>query len=114
MGVLAVVLTLAGCKTILNVDSEFDLPGGETKMFNIDPIRREQTIKVEVTSNDEPVSVVVILEKEKNSAKAPLAKLEKTKQGTLDATIPANEEAVVVVGGVPQGKKTHVKLTIRN
>lgn len=122
LGVL--LLALAGCrKPVLNEDRQFDLSQGTPSFtFTVEPIKQAQTIKVQVSA-DEPVTVVVGLKKDeealindimrsKFSDKA-LAKEAKTKEASLQAAIPANEAAAVIVSR-EANKATKVRLKVAN
>src|SRR3954454_19727011 len=109
-GVLALLplLFLVGCqRTVLKVDKEFELSGATNEQrFTIDPIKKEQTIHVNVTA-DNPVGVYVGIQKDaedvgkealsKKFTDKTLAKQSKETNVSLDATIPPNTEAHIIV-----------------
>jgi hypothetical protein len=126
MGTVCVALLMlglvSGCgKTKLQTDANFELPM-EGKPFEIDPIKSEQKIKVTGTATGAKVNVFVFLKKDEASAEKEimslkftpiiLAKQEKTEAINLEATIPANETAVVRV--TRAGAKASVQLKITN
>jgi hypothetical protein len=123
--VLALVLGLtAGCgKPKLDKHSNFELTGGDGNSFFVDPIKTDQNIKVSGKSSDAIVNVYIYLKKNEMDAKkeinsrkpgnAVLAKQEKTDTIDLEATIPANEEAVIYCSAA-SNKKTSVDLRITN
>jgi hypothetical protein len=105
----------------LDVDYDFDVSGGGD-MKILEAIGREQTIKVSGSAAPAPVNVFIYLDKNKTNAGKEiltmkfspiiLANDEKTENFNLEATIPANEMAVVHV--TRAGTATHVKLKITN
>jgi hypothetical protein len=118
------LLMLVGCgRTTLNVEEEFVVPiDGKFKL--VDAIKKEQTIKVNATSTEGPFSVFIYLEKNRDAAEAEATKKQFTdktiayKQGVesvenLEARIPANEAAVVMVWR-SSAKASKVKLKITN
>ncbi len=118
------LLILAGCmRTTLNVEEEFVVPA-DGKFKVIDAIKSEQTIKVNATSTEGPFSVFVFLEKNRDAAEGEANQKkfsDKTiahKQGVesvenLEARIPANESAIVMVWR-SSAKASKVKLKITN
>jgi hypothetical protein len=89
----------------------------------VDPISKEQTIKVAATATSGQFNLFVYLEKDKTDAEKAidanktspkiLAREEKKEKAEVTATIPANERAVVcIMSG--DGKKADVKLRITN
>jgi hypothetical protein len=120
LAVLA-LLVLAGCRTSLSVDKQFENPPDGT-FIEVDPIKSAQTIKVTATA-DAPVGVYVFLKKDRDAAEAEalakkytgitIAKEEKGENIALQATIPANEAAIVMVSNAT-AKRANVKLKIKN
>ncbi len=122
--VCALLLVLAGCsRTTLNLEESFKVPiDGKFKV--IEAIKSEQTIKVNATSTDGPFSVFVFLEKNRDAAEAEATAKKFTdktiahKTGVesvenLEARIPANESAIVMVWR-SSAKASKVKLKITN
>ena len=119
-GVLA-LFVLAGCRTSLSVEKQFENPP-EGTFIEVDPIKSAQTIKVTATA-DAPVGVYVFLKKDRDAAEkealakkytgVTLAKEEKNESINLQAAIPANEAAMVMVANAT-AKKANVKLKITN
>jgi hypothetical protein len=117
---IVLVAAAAGCRT-LNVEKSFEVSAVGEHNIALDPIRTEQKIKVVVTSTA-PVSAFVFLEPDTDDVrkavmglrKSPkmLASSEKKEDATLEATIPANSTAVVMVVGT--GKSATVKVRITN
>ena len=112
---------VAGC-TKLDTESMFDVPP-EGKIFTVDPIKSQQTVKAEGTATGGPVNVYLYLERNKAAAQKDIlaqklvspfimARVETTGDFNLEATIPANETAVVEV--TRAGKPAKVKLHITN
>jgi hypothetical protein len=126
VGVLSLlaVLPLAGCTQYkLDYEKQFDLSPQDKISYTmtVPPIKKEQVIKVSVTA-DNPVNVLIGLEKDekalndeylknKYTAKTMTKEL-KTQQASLQATVPANESAVVLV--LVHDKKSNVKVRITN
>src|SRR5262245_19263748 len=107
--VVVALLVVVGCgkpKLDQSYDSEVSFSGTE---YTIDPIKSEQKIKVNGTATA-PVDVFIYLQKNKDAADKEivsrkysaiiLAKQEKTPGIALEATIPANEAAIVRVSSV--------------
>jgi uncharacterized protein YgbK (DUF1537 family) len=115
---VCVLLMTVGCQRKL-VDKTLEIGVGEVHSFTVDAPQRAQQVIVEATA-DEPVSVYLVLEKDHNAAKdavqsgkAPadsLGKEEKKKEVKFEATVPAKNEYVVLVGGAT--KKTNVKVKV--
>ncbi|HYV36141.1 MAG TPA: hypothetical protein VE988_10585, partial [Gemmataceae bacterium] len=82
----------------------FDLEDG-IREITVDPVDREQTIKIDVKATGGPVSFYVYLAKDANTARKDnplpkdtdriLKKVEKTEAITVDVPIPANNAATV-------------------
>ena len=113
-----------GCHTKLNQESTVSLTNIEAKHFLIKPISKEQVINVSAKSTEGTFNVFVFLEKDKNEAVAAIEKTKlddskvlnhklKTPEAELQATIPANETAIVYLVSA-DGKKAEVKLKISN
>ena len=116
------MIVCAGCQKI-SVEKTVTMDVGDMKgAALIDGPKSEQKIKVEFTSSECPVNVFVVVGKDSNkildelfkaAPKADIrAKSEKAKEGTLDATIPANEDYGVYLSGA--SKKTEVKVKIKS
>jgi hypothetical protein len=112
---------LAGC-TKLDTESMFDVPL-EGKIFTVDSIKSQQTVKAEGTATGGPVNVYLYLDKNKAAAQKDIlakklvspfimSKVEGAETFSVEATIPANETAVVEV--TRAGKPAKVKLHITN
>jgi hypothetical protein len=123
LGLVALMLVTAGCyRTVLNQEKTYDVVPGETRELIVEPSRREQKIKVEVSAAPAPVSVFVFLEKDRDAVKHDietrkqqlanvLAREEKTTNVMLEATIPADNSAVVLITRASKDTKVTVKLT---
>ena len=94
------------------------------KPFEVDAVKYEQDIKVTGTATGAPAAIFIYLKKDKDAAeKAIMAKkltspvllnkVETTGDFTLQATIPANETAVVEVDRVNKAANVHIKITNR-
>jgi hypothetical protein len=114
----AALVVLVGCGKKLNMEQTFDLPI-EGKQFVLEPVSSEQKIKVTAKA-DAAVSVYIYLEKHKEAAEQQiltrkfaniLQRQEKTDNASLEATIPANEAAVVRVGRASKGTKVTLRIT---
>ena len=123
IGLVALTVVSAGCyRTVLNLEKTYEfLPGDEQEII-VEPARREQKIKVEASSSAAPVSIFVFLEKDRDAVKRdirtrkePLTNLlaheEKTTSASLEATIPADSSAVVLITRASKATTVTVKLT---
>jgi hypothetical protein len=114
-------LTLAGCNKALNFQKTLEVGPGEIKSFTVDAPRQNQKLTVTFKSSVTPVDVYIVLEKdlelvskELQDYKKPgavLNKLEKSKEGTVSADIPAKAEFGVIVTGAVKDTSVEVKLT---
>src|SRR5262245_34787403 len=107
--VILAVLTL-GCGSKVNVESKFSLEPGGARILTVDPPKKEQRVRVEVSAAGK-VNVVVTLSKNSESIERDLAKARPNLPPTalggsqgketadLTVTIPAGEEFVVWVQG---------------
>lgn len=117
---LVMVMAASGCKAKLDMESAFDVPP-EGRIFKVDPIKKEQTIKVTGTATGAPANVFIYLDKNEAAAEKEimslkytpiiLAKQEKTEAINVEATIPANETAVVRVTRVMKAAQVKLKIT---
>ena len=119
---LLVVGSVAGC-TKLDTTSSFDVPMGGYSV-TVDPIKSQQNIKVTGTATGASVNVYLYLNKNRTDAQKEilakklvspfiLAKVETTDEFNLEATIPANESAVVEVTRVNKAAKVNLHITNR-
>ena len=120
---LFVLLLIAvGC-TKLNSESTVQVKPGDLKYTMVDPISKGQKINVSAKTSDGKFNVYCFLEKDKAdvekdlyqkkvSAKV-LAHELKTGGADLNATIPANETAVILLTS-DETKNVEVKLKITN
>jgi hypothetical protein len=119
---LVLMSSVSGCgKPKLEVDSTFDLSENFSKIFIVDAIKSEQKIQVTGTVTGAPVNVFIFLEKDKKKAENEIAsgkftpiildKSQKVETLSLEATIPANETAIVQVNrtGI-KGGSVHLKI----
>jgi len=114
--------TVAGCKTKLDMNSLFDVPG-EGRAFKVDAIKSDQTIKVSGTATGAPVNVFIYLNKNEAAADKEIMAMkytpiilnhqDKTESFDLEAFIPANETAVVRINRATS-KSAKVNLKINN
>jgi hypothetical protein len=118
----AILITLVGCRARLNDERTVAVDPGTTQYITVDPIAREQTVKVAATSANGQFNIYFFLEKDKTTVEKEamtgklgpkvLDKALKTAKADLSATIPANERATVMLTG--DGPKADVKLKITN
>jgi hypothetical protein len=121
--VLSIVwsVVVSGCSTRLNVESEYEVPLGG-KLHEIEPIKKDQTVKVAVVATGGPVGVFVYLKKDEETAEKEifankyssiiLAKEPKAERADLEASIPANQTAVVhVIRASNKGPTVKVKIS---
>jgi hypothetical protein len=119
---LLLMSSVSGCgKPKLEVDSNFDLSEDYSKLFIVDAIKSEQKIQVTGTATGSPVNAFIFLEKNKTKAENEIAtrkftpvildKNEKVEAINLEATIPANEAAVVQVNRTGKAASVHLKIT---
>ena len=116
------LVACAGCQRI-SVEKSVTMDVGDVKgAALIDGPKSEQKIKVEFTSSESPINVFVVLGNDSNkildelfkpTPKADIrAKTEKAKEGTLEATIPANQDYGIYLSGA--SKKTEVKVKVKS
>ena len=101
------VLVVAGCEGKLRDTRSFEVKPTDTgKEYRIDPKASERPLKVTATAEGGAIDVYVYLSKNAEAAEQNilakkdefiLAKAVNVKEADLTATIPANEEATVVV-----------------
>jgi hypothetical protein len=120
---LFVLLLLAiGC-TKLNSQSDVHVKPGEMKYSFVDPITKSQKINVSAKASDGKFNVYCFLDKDKAEVEKDLnlnkvgakvlAHELKTNGAELNATIPANETAVILLTSA-EAKNVEVKLKITN
>ncbi|HEY8504778.1 MAG TPA: hypothetical protein VIL46_09365 [Gemmataceae bacterium] len=122
-GSLPALLLLAGCSPRLNDERTFALEPGEERTLTIDPIDRDQTVKVRVDSPGVPVNVYCFLEKDRGEVEkavgAPrpsdkvLARKEKAEAAELEVAVPAGERAAILLTPA-SGKTANVAVKITN
>ena len=115
----AIVLGLPGCGRLYH-ETTVQLGAGEVQLLLIDAPKRDQKISVTAASSGSPIDVYVVLAKDKEAAKEALlsgkkpaeslAGKVKTPDATVEATIPANSEFAIILGGA--NKNTQVKLKV--
>jgi hypothetical protein len=120
---IILLLPMAGCGQKLDYETTLLVGDGEVQTLSIDPPKRAQKVSVTATSSGSPVSVYVVLEKDKESAKQALLDgkkpaqaligTAKTKDATLEANVPAQTAAVVLVGGARKSSEVKVKISGR-
>ena len=118
MPLFALVL-ITGCRgSKIHQETSFDVAPGDIHEVMVDPPKKQQSVRVIVTS-DVAVTVYIVLEKDipdKNSEKydatknKPLASETKTTQATLIATIPAGEPYWILVTGAEKKAKVNLKI----
>ena len=119
----ALVLVVAGCQPV-NYETSVAIQPGTIHPVEISAPSRDQNIKVTVSASVAPVSVYVVLQKDREAVEAAilsyktpdaskvLASQEKTENATLDAKIPAGSDYAVLVYNGPV-KTAQVKITIK-
>jgi hypothetical protein len=119
----ALVLVAAGCQPV-NFETSVQLEPGSIHPVEISAPSRDQNIKVTVTASGAPVSVYVVLQKDREAVESAilrdkkpdvskvLASQEKTENATLDAKIPAKNDYAVLVYNGPV-KTAQVKISIK-
>jgi hypothetical protein len=106
----------------LNYEQTFELEDG-TREITVDPVDREQTIKIDVKANGGPMNFYVYLARDANTARKDnplpkdadriLRKVEKTESTTIDVPIPANSTATVFFK-LASAKTANVTVKITN
>ncbi len=119
--IACMALTLTGCNKALNHQKTITVGPGEIKSFSVDAPRQNQKVTVAFKSSNTPVDVFIVLEKDfdiatkiiQSDQKAGpfLNKLEKSKEGSISADIPAKAEFGVIVAGAVKDTSVEVKLT---
>lgn len=115
------ILSLAGCNSSVNFERTLSVGPGDVPSFSVDPPRREQKVTVSFKSTETPVDIYVTLDKDLEAAskaiqnyKVPqnvLASKLKSKDGSVEATIPGKTAFGVIVAGAV--KDTSVQVTIK-
>jgi hypothetical protein len=122
LGMCIISICLSGCGPKLDEKVSFNLGMGESKPYNVEAIKNEQKIKI--TGNTEgglPVTVYVYLKSKraaaqneimtKKSTQSIIAKQDKTDTINLEALIPANEEAEILVESPGKSVKGQLRIT---
>jgi hypothetical protein len=119
----AVLAVLPGCGQRLNYETTVHLSDGDVQLVLVDPPRSEQNVTVTATSSSSPVDVYLVLDKDKEAAKqtlldrrkpaAVLAGVAKTRDATLEATIPAKSGFAILLGGASKQSEVRVRVTGR-
>ena len=119
--IACLALTLTGCNKALNYEKTIAIGPGEIKSFPVDAPRQNQKVTVTFNSSATPVDVYVVLEKDLELASkaiqnykkpgAVLNKLEKSKEGSVSADIPAKAAFQVIVAGAVKDTSVEVKIT---
>jgi hypothetical protein len=120
LAIPVMALGLAGCNRPLHFDRTLSMGPGDVKSFSVDPPRREQKVTVSFKSTETPVDVYVLLDKDLEAAsnaiqnfKAPqgvLASKMKSRDGSVEATIPAKTAFGVIVAGSNKDTSVDVKI----
>ncbi|HJZ89941.1 MAG TPA: hypothetical protein VKE40_03660 [Gemmataceae bacterium] len=116
---VVVVAALAGCSKV-HEQFAFTVQAGGVHNLKVSAPLSQQTVKVEMTS-DQPVSTWVVLEKEvpngadefdpeKLRPEAILAKQKDAKEASLTATVPAKEKFRVYINGAVKTANVTVKI----
>ena len=118
------LVVFAGCGgTVLKIEQTIDVPV-EGRALTIDPIKSQQKVKVSASASGGPIDIVVCRDSDRDAVERDLlAKKLKTEvfahqlnteQAALEATIPANTTALVIIqraGAKPA--KVELKITNR-
>jgi hypothetical protein len=119
---MALACVLGGCyRSVLNQERTLDVRPGFINEILVDPISRDQNIKIEFTASS-PVSVYVLVEKDKETVKREiesrkepltnvLARKDKADNGSFEVPIAANNTAVVLVTHASKPTQVTLKLT---
>jgi hypothetical protein len=109
-----------GCGGV-NEEKTREVLSGETAFYPVDPPTYDQSVKVEIKSDDEPVSALVFKGEDQDKARRAfseppspdvLARQIQQKQFTLEAKVPAKTAYMVAVNNDGrQPTKIHVKIT---
>jgi hypothetical protein len=120
LGLAKLVATAAGCQSRLNVQKSYRLQPGEIQSVEIDPPRYQQRVTVAVDT-DAPVTVAVFLKKDAesverglttgNNPENALAVWKGDSPGSVEATVPAKERAVVRVESAQKTANVTLKIT---
>ena len=117
---LGLILLLAGCQSRLDADKSFRVDSGSSQSFEIDPPRFEQKVALTIET-DAPVTVHVFLKKDAEAVEKDLTLKQKSDKtianwsgdgkGSLEATIPAHDIAMVRIESAmkPANVKVHVQ-----
>ncbi|HLJ94273.1 MAG TPA: hypothetical protein VKU02_13885 [Gemmataceae bacterium] len=114
------LVLLSGCGQKLDYETSLDLDEGQVQSISVDAPKREQKVSVTATSSSSPIDIYVVLDKDKEAGKqalldrrkvaAALASQTKTRNPTLEVTVPANTGIAILVGGA--GKSSHVTVKV--
>ena len=120
---LVVLVLLTGCKAKLNSETVVHVNVGDLKTTIIDPIAKSQTINISARSLDGKFNLYCFLEKDQKEVEKGitqnkisdkvLAHEVKTSVAQIQATIPANEAAVILLT-CTDVRSAEVKLKITN
>jgi predicted component of type VI protein secretion system len=119
-GLLAGFLS-TGCGAKLNDERTVEVSPDREVNVAVDPFKREQKINVSVKTTGGPVDVFVYLKQDEKDAQDAiyakkkdkvLAEARSVEDHNLEATVPANSAAVVMLSS--RAKKVTVKLKITN
>ncbi len=123
VGCLLVLVAAAGCGAKLDIEKTLEVTPNEAKMVIIEKINREQKVRVQWKSEGGAVNVDCFLEKDQKEVEGArlsgkksdkvLASEEKKEEAELVVTVPANNEAVVMVSSA-SGKNAKVKVKLTN
>ena len=120
---LAVLLLAFPSCQRLNYETAVDLSEGEVQSILVEAPKKEQKVSVTASSAGSPIDVYVVLDKDKEAGKqalldrkkpaSSLASKVKTREATLEATIPANTGFAILLGGASKSNHVTVKVTGR-
>jgi hypothetical protein len=120
LGLAILVTTVAGCQSRLNVQKTYRLQPGEIQSVEIDPPRYEQRVTVAIDT-DAPVTVSVFLKRDAESVERSLttgnnpanalAVWKGDSSGSVEATVPAKERAIIRVESAQKTASVTLKIT---
>jgi hypothetical protein len=117
-------IAMAGCNRVkLNDERTIEVAVGRNNSIVLDAVKKDQKIKVEISSPGAAVNVYVLLEKDREAVEEVIEALkpsdkilageEKTEGATLEANIAAGNAAVILFTNA-SGKTASVKVKTTN
>ena len=119
--IAGLALAFTGCNKALNYEKTVTIGPGVVQSFPVEAPRQNQKVTVTFKSSAAPVDVYIVLEKDADlvskdllnfkKPEAVLNKLEKSKEGSVSADIPAKAAFQVIVAGSTKDTSVEVKIT---